>query len=278
LIRRTVVAGRFYPSSRDGLEKELDRCFKVARKNLNADNLKKEVFFGGISPHAGYMFSGEVSAGLFSCLDVEKLKKPVFVLLGPDHTGLSLPLAISGADCWETPLGMVSVDKELRDITKVLDVFEVDNASHSQEHSLEVQLPFIQYVMNGRDFTILPVSVSIHNKSSIERASQSLRKIYSKRGERDVVFILSSDFSHYVSSDQARQYDMPAIEKMMNMQADKLFEYVYNNNITICGISPILLFTYAFSDKVKGELLEYTDSSRAQAADKVVAYASIIYR
>jgi len=277
LIRKPVVAGRFYPEEKKELLKELKSSFDSVSSEFNKYIFKDDKIFGGISPHAGYVFSGSAAASLYACIDKELLKDPVFIILGPDHTGLSRPLAVSDADYWETPLGKAKVSSYLKDKVKDIDHFELDEESHKHEHSIEVQIPFIQYIMDDREFEILPVGVSIHEKESLKNAAKSLKRLFDTVTERDVIFIISSDFSHYVSKEKARTLDMPAIDNIKEMESDRLFDYVYKNNISICGISPILLFSYAFSDKVKGKLLKYTDSSAASPMDKVVAYASIIY-
>ena len=277
MIRKAVVAGRFYPGEKDELLRELKSCFERVNEDFAESDFTYRNLFGGISPHAGYMFSGSTAASLYACIDTNNLKNPVFIILGPDHTGLSRPLAISDADYWETPLGKVKVSSDLKEIVHSIDFFEFDNNSHLQEHSIEVQIPFIQYILKDKEFEILPISVSIHDKESLRQKARSLKKLFENKGDKDIVFIISSDFSHYVSKQQAKTLDMPAIELINEMESDRLFEYVYKNNISICGISPILLFSYAFSDKVKGELLRYTDSSVASPMEKVVAYASIIY-
>lgn len=257
--REAAVAGSFYPGSREALQEKLESLFEDLPKHEKAECV--------VAPHAGYDYSGKTAAHSFKALRESR----TFVLLGPSHTGLGEPISVSDADFWETPLGKVPVDAKIR--TTLLEKLEIeaDEAAHIQEHSLEVQVPFLQFLFRG--FSIVPVTIMEHSFSELERLGRALAGI-----KADFSVVASGDFTHHEPLEQAREKDMAAIKKIETLDAEGFYQEVVSKNLSICGVVPITVMLHYAGEKglTKGKLLHY-ETSAASTGDKssVVGYASI---
>jgi hypothetical protein len=262
-IRKPAVAGQFYPAEREKLLSTLKAFF--------LDEKKRKIGVAAIVPHAGYIYSGKIAASGFAML--KKVK--TYVLLGPNHTGLGKPASISGSTEWETPLGRIKVDRKLAEEIATNTVAEFEESAHLMEHSIEVQLPFMQYLY-GNDITIVPIVISGLGAEELIAFGKQLASI-----EQDFVIVVSSDFSHFVPESSAKEKDMDAIECIKAIDAKKFYELVFSNNLSICGYEPITaLLSYAAAKQIKKvELVRYDTSARV-TGDKssVVGYASIIFK
>ncbi|MDD5163535.1 MAG: AmmeMemoRadiSam system protein B [Candidatus ainarchaeum sp.] len=261
-IREPAVKGIFYPAKKEALEKQLTDFFKKTGKSG-----KKS--FAIIAPHAGYQYSGQTAAIAFS----ELQKAETIILLGPNHTGLGKQIAISEADYWETPLGKIRVDSELR--KKLLQKLgiEADDSAHIQEHSIEVQLPFIQFLFP--EAKILPICIMENRLEELKKLGNALAEICS---EKKSSIVASSDFSHFLPLENAMEKDLKAIEFIKKIDVEGFYKEVEEKNLSICGFCPITAtMQYCRKKKLKkASLLKY-DSSATATGDKskVVGYAAI---
>jgi hypothetical protein len=191
--------------------------------------------------------------------------------MGPSHTGLGPAISISDADCWETPLGTVPVDSALRE--KLLESLgiEADDVAHVQEHSLEVQIPFLQHLFKG--FKILPITIMEQRLPQLVGLGEALARL-----GKGFSVIASGDFTHYEPLAAAREKDFGAIKKIEALDAEGFYKEVASKNLSICGLSPITALVQYCSKTgfKKGTLLHY-DSSATETGDEagVVGYASI---
>ena len=224
---------------------------------------------GIISPHAGYAFSGPVAAHGFAAL-VEDGLPEVFVILGPNHHGVGSGIAITTHD-FETPLGVMENDREL---ANGLHGGIIDDTilAHRHEHSIEVQLPFIQYFAGDRKF--VPISMLMQDYRSATQVGRSIRQAI---GDRDAVIIASTDFSHYIAPERARELDDLAIQQILDLNPKGLYETVRKNRITMCGFGPVMAMLEAVQG-TEAELLKYATSGDMQPMIEVVGYASIVIR
>ncbi|WP_406661110.1 MEMO1 family protein [Methanolobus sp. ZRKC3] len=262
-MRQTTVAGQFYPLNPKSLKKELSRCFK------DTDNVQRNII-GAVVPHAGYIYSGAVAAHAFASLP----KADTYVLFGPNHTGYGSAVALS-QDRWTTPLGEIETDRELG---KQLagSIVDLDEMAHRFEHSIEVQIPFLQH-MFGSDFKILPICMGLQDEETAIEVGQEVAKAVKASGKK-VVFIASSDFTHYQPADVAFENDHYLIEPIMKMDISEFYRRKEEKNVTACGFGPIAAMLTA-AEELGGKdvnLLKYATSGDVTGDNSaVVGYAAI---
>ena len=237
-----------------------------------SEDQKKVDVIAALIPHAGYMCSGQVAGEVYSRIK----SKDTFIILGPNHTGNGARFACS-EDNWETPLGIVDTDKEVISLMKrKTNLFSIDTAAHMYEHSIEVQVPFIQRISDKAK--IVPVCLqygSIEELNEIARAlSDTVKEINS-----NAIIIASSDMTHYESRKIAKEKDKKAIDKILALDPEGLMHIVEEENISMCGCIPA--FVMLASAKALGAknstLVKYTDSGETTGdIDDVVGYAGMI--
>ncbi len=268
-MRPPAVAGQFYPSTKDGLDALIPDLFlhplgpgEVPRLNIGGER-KIE---GGIVPHAGYVYSGPVAAHFYAALAKDGYPE-TFIIIGPNHYGVGAPVATTLED-FETPYGVARVDKELaKEIAK--GIVAIDEDAHRYEHSVEVQIPFLQFFK--KDIQIVPITMLVQEEPIAVELGKVIRSAIESLG-RDVVIIASSDFSHYVPKKTAYKKDAKAIEKIRSRDIEGLYRVIYKHNITMCGYGPISAMLTATRGEV--ELLKYATSGDVQEMKEVVGYAS----
>ncbi len=262
-MRQTTVAGQFYPHNPKSLKKELSRCFKVLA-------ISEKPILGAVVPHAGYVYSGEVAAHAYAQLP----RADTYVLFGPNHTGYGSAVAMS-QDTWTTPLGVVETDRE---IGKLLagTIIDFDELAHHFEHSIEVQIPFLQHRF-GSDFKILPVCMGLQDEETAIEVGEELARAVKASGKK-VVFIASSDFTHYQPAAIASDNDQYLIEPILEMDIPEFYRRKEERNISACGFGPIaamLAATMEFGAR-KASLLKYANSGDVTGdMSGVVGYAAI---
>lgn len=263
-MRQPAVAGQFYPLRPEYLEKELKRCFEGME-------IRERNVFGAVCPHAGYVYSGKVAAHVYAALPAAN----TYVLFGPNHTGYGSPISIS-TDTWKTPLGTVEVDVELADMF-LGSIVDIDELGHRYEHSIEVQLPFLQYRFE-KDFKILPICMGMQDEETAVEVGDLVSDFVSKSGKK-VVCIASSDFTHYQPAELAREKDAEIIEAILGLDVSGMYDRLYRRNASVCGYGPIAAMLTA-SRKLGGNratLLNYSNSGDVSGdLDAVVGYAAII--
>lgn len=276
-LRRAVVASQFYEGSAEALRAQLKGCFlhKLGPQKTPTVNNSTHPrnIVGLICPHAGYIYSGPVAAHSFYNLALDG-KPDTVVLLGPNHTGDGSALAIMREGAWQTPLGNVEIDTALADAIRAeTDVLDVDAVAHRFEHSLEVQLPFLQYLY-GNSFKIVPICFLMQDYASAVEMGRALTEALDAT---NTVVIASSDMTHYESAKQAKVKDDAALKQVLELNAKCFYDTVEDRNISACGYAPITaLVTYASSVCAKAELLAYHNSGDITGdPSSVVGYASV---
>ena len=278
MTRMPVAAGRFYEGTEDLLIKRIENCFmgklgpgKLPEGEPGASrNLK-----AAIAPHAGYMYSGMPAA--YTYLNIFQDGKPDhIVMLGPNHTGMGARVAVCSED-WETPLGKAKYDSGLGSaIIQENEFADTDCIAHNSEHSLEVQVPFLQYIF-GANVSFVPICLTDQSW----RVCESVGKTLAKLAESDDILVLaSSDFTHYESAQSARVKDSQALEYLEFLDAQEFLRFVQSHRITICGAGPIAAATVFAKERgaTQFNLLKYTNSGEVTGDSKsVVAYASAIF-
>lgn len=263
--RKPSVAGYFYPQNSGALRNMIE-----AMVDPHAD---KQKAISVISPHAGYVYSGEVAGSVFSSITLPKN----FIILGPNHQDVSTSMSIMRQGVWETPLGDVSINASLADlIMKRYDLLKENAKNHAQEHSLEVQVPIIQYLKGKISF--VPISIAhFASYEDLEELGKAIAEAIREYGQ-EVLIIASTDMSHYVSQEVAKKKDFLAIEKILDLNPSGLYEVVKTENISMCGFQPTAATIVASKElkAKKAELIKYQTSGDVSGDYlKVVGYAGI---
>lgn len=275
-MRKPSVAGFFYERSESALRQQIEHCFRhpVGPGSLpELDGAHSQSILGLVSPHAGYMFSGPVAAHGFYRLSYEE-KPEVVVILGPNHHGVGAAIALSKQE-WLSPLGSVKVDTGVAEgILSAFPEAQWDDAAHLREHSVEVQVPFLQYIY-GDDFRIVPIVLARQNASTSRVLGQAIASaLEDKRG----LIIASSDFTHYESQSSASRKDKMALAAVANMNPEQLEETVNAGDISMCGPGPIMTMLTACTlmGAKTSTLLSYATSGDITGdPSRVVGYASV---
>ncbi len=269
MVRKPAVAGQFYPARKESLENNIVECFThelgPGKVPESKDRTKK--IQGVVAPHAGYVFSGPVAAHSYSAL-YRNSEPDVAVIIGPAHSGFGAAKAAVADQDFETPLGVMEVDTELGEAVTKGPIVS-DNRLHQGEHSIEVQLPFLQYLF--KDLKILPILIS---SQDFETASQVGKTVKEEIKDRKAVVIASTDFSHYVTPEVAKRRDKLAIEKILDNDPKGLYSIIRKENISMCGYGPVVSLMFATGYK-NAELLKYATSGDIRPMMEVVGYASI---
>jgi hypothetical protein len=264
-MRRAAVAGAFYEGDKDRLEEQLRDCFSGISREEN------ENIIGAVVPHAGYLYSGGVAASVYAKLP----QADIFVILGVNHHGVGSLIAVS-KDTWATPLGEVEVDNTFVDALPK-QIIDVDETAHRYEHSIEVQLPFLQFLFDGK-FHVVPICIGLIDKDSAREIGEDLADTIAKIGKK-VIIIASSDFTHYEPDRIARGKDEYVIEAIKELDVAKFYKRVYERNVTACGVDPIAAMMYAAKKlgAKEGQVTKYATSGDVIGdRSSVVGYGGII--
>ncbi len=284
LLRKPAVAGSFYERREKDLKEQIEECFlhrlgpgklpTLPGSREQAQPKGKRRILGLVSPHAGYMYSGPPAAQGFFHLSRDIIPETV-VILGPNHRGVGAGVALSAQGSWETPLGKVKIDEELAgEIVKSPDVIEADEAAHLGEHSLEVQVPFLQYIYQT-NFSLLPICMMSQDIETVQKLGELLARVLS---EKNAVIIASTDFTHYEAQKAAQKKDREALEEILALNPQGLLKVVSQSHISMCGPGPVatMLTTAKILGAEKAELLKYSTSGDILGDySGVVGYASV---
>ena len=268
MTRQPVVSDQFYPGDPTVLRQALARYIPAIPPE------KKEKALAVIVPHAGYVYSGAVAGETFARVKVPETA----LILGPNHTGNGQPLALGISD-WSMPLGPVPIERSLAvSILRNSEVIVDDDIAHLHEHSLEVQVPFLQFFQ--KNLHIVPIVVSHISYDDCRRAAHDLALAIREFGE-PVLMVASTDMTHYESRQSASAKDHLALERIQALDPHGLYETVVGNRISMCGIIPttITLLTVQELGATRAELVHYTDSGEVSGdTNQVVGYAGLVIR
>ena len=265
--RAPAVAGRFYPARPAQLRRELENYIQLATP--------REKAIACVVPHAGIMYSGHVAGAVYSRLE------PAFtyIILCPNHTGYGSPMAIISEGEWETPLGDACIDAALaRDLMRSCAGLEEDAGAHRFEHSLEVQLPFLQFLHPG--FRFVPIALGVGRYEPLEELGRAIASV-TERMEAHPLIVASSDLNHYEPDSVNRRKDHLAIDRILALDPRGLYDTVHRENISMCGFGPaVAMLTAARAlGAASAELVRYANSGDITGdRSQVVGYAGILIR
>ncbi len=265
MARLPAVAGRFYPDDPVALLEEVQRHLEQDIPKVSAQ--------GVIAPHAGFKYSGDVAGTVYSRIEIPD----TVILLGPNHTGMGERIAVFSHGSWIMPFGDLEIDATLaKDILKNLPIARDSEDAHRLEHSLETQLPFLQYFR--KQFKLVPICLM---RLSFDECRMLARAIVQavQRYDRPVLIVASSDMTHYESHTQASKKDHRAIDQILKMDPEGLFRTVEKEGITMCGVNPATVMLTACKElgATQAELVRYMTSGEVSGdMDQVVGYAGVI--
>jgi len=274
-IRRAAVAGSFYPAEPAELEKLIEDCFVSNPLGPLGARASRHSLLGGMVPHAGYIYSGPCAAHFYSALE---RNTACAIVLGVNHRARGWKAALSDAHSWETPLGDVDVDQRLKETLKTRVPFlKDDDLAHLEEHSIEVQLPFLQRVL--AEFTILPISLSYLSADECRELGEAVAHLYetNQSAGKKTLLIASSDLSHYLSPQETERLDRLALEQVLALDPAALLRTVKQRDISMCGVLPTATFLFAANalGAKRAFLLKHCHSGDAVPMTEVVGYASV---
>jgi MEMO1 family protein len=283
MLRHPAVAGQFYKGSPEALMKQV--------REFIVPGVVKTKALGIVSPHAGLIYSGSVAGAVYSRIELPD----TLVLIGPNHTGLGAPVSLMARGQWEMPLGMVEIDESLAAsiLSKSTHIRE-DSLAHLREHSLEVQLPFIQ--QDKKNFKIVPIQMLDTRLETCKEVGRAVAEAIKDRGQgkdqktrktpnsdlhisNDVLIIASSDMSHYEPAAVAKDKDFKAIQKILDLDPEGLYRVVKEYGITMCGYGPAvsMLVACKLLGASKAELIKYANSGDVSGDyEQVVGYAGVV--
>ncbi|MBS7623118.1 AmmeMemoRadiSam system protein B [Candidatus Bathyarchaeota archaeon] len=279
-MRKPAQAGAFYSGLESSLKREIEGCFKHRLGPGRLPEVREDVLSGVaalICPHAGYMYSGPVAATAYSELARNGRPRSI-VIVGPNHTGMGSGVSLMNEGSWSTPLGEVKIDSSLANmILECAPIVDVDEKAHLYEHSIEVQLPFLQYLY-GDAFTFVPICMMIQDLQTGREVGEAIAQVASEPGS---LVVASSDMTHYEPHELASRKDMKAIRAIERMDDSMLDEVVASNSISICGVGPIVS-AIAYSKRrgaKSARLLSYRTSGEISGDyTSVVGYAAILFQ
>jgi AmmeMemoRadiSam system protein B len=278
-IRSPAVAGSWYAGTPNSLRNQIEELFT---HRLGPGSLPKVVeegprnIVGLVVPHAGYMASGPVAAHAYHRLAKDG-KPDAIVIFGPNHTGRGSALSVMNEGAWRTPLGDVEIDAETANkIVSASNIIDVDDRAHVYEHSIELQLPFLQYLYDS-EFKFVPVCFMMQDLMSSREVGKAVASAL--RGKNALV-IASSDMTHYEPQQRAEKKDKMAIDAALKMDEKQYYHTVEAYGISTCGYGPVIAAITAAKElgAKKAQLLCYKTSGDVLGdRSAVVGYASIAF-
>ncbi|HEV8663098.1 MAG TPA: AmmeMemoRadiSam system protein B [Candidatus Methylomirabilis sp.] len=266
VIRRPAVAGSFYPGTATALRGQVEDLLPRG---------PRERAVAVVAPHAGYMYSGRVAGEVYGALEPPE----VYVILGPNHTGLGAGAAIVTGGAWATPLGEVPIETGLaRSILQASDVLEEDDLAHLKEHAIEVQLPFLQ--LQEPVPTFVPICLLSHELAACQEVGQAVAEAVAAYPKR-VTVVASTDLNHYEPQAVADRKDRLAIEQILALDAAGLHRTVREHRISMCGFHPtaaVLVAAKALGATAARLLRHMTSGDVNRDYSRVVGYAGVIIR
>ena len=267
MLRLPAVAGRFYPANPHELTQLVRQC---AQATPNEQPARVQAC---LVPHAGYIFSGHVAGAVFSRIALPQK----IVILGVRHSPRGEPAAILSTGFWRTPLGDATIDEPLAETIKAeCPILREDHVAHAAEHSLEVQLPFLQVLVPG--FSFVPVALGSVRFDDLVKVGEALARVLA--ASRETLLLTTSDLNHYQDDQTTRAKDKKAIDQMLALDPRGLYDICRNEDISMCGLGPAVAMLTALRalGAKRAELVRYATSADVSGdTGAVVGYAGMTF-
>lgn len=286
-IRNPVVSGQFYDGSKENLKNTIEKCYLDDRGPMSLPKITQgnKKIKGIIVPHAGYIYSGAIAAHSYNFLAKNGFAN-TFIIFGPNHTGTGSGVSLMTEGAWLTPLGEVPINQK---ISKLLwkGIIDKDENAHKYEHSIEVQLPFLQYTSEDKIFDFVPICMAMQDFDTATEIGKIVADAIKTTKEK-IVIVASTDFTHagfnYMSmppegmrvDEYAKTQDNLAIEQILNLDPEGLIKTVHEHNISMCGYGPVAVMIIAAKilGAKKAELLKYGTSYEVHPSSSCVGYGA----
>jgi AmmeMemoRadiSam system protein B len=246
MLREPAVAGSFYEKDAPALKKHLARYITEKSNKIKAKAI--------VVPHAGYIYSGQVAGEVYSSIEIPD----IIILFGPNHTGAGVPVSVMNMGVWRTPLGDVKINEPLaNEILKNTKAAEKDTKAHEREHSLEVQLPFLQLLK--KSFSIVPI---IFGEYDVKKLRDVASAVAAALKGKDALIVASTDLTHYEEAGRAKEKDMLVLSAIENLDAEGVVKAVLDNDISMCGWMPVYAAIQAAKilGAKEGKIIKYMNS------------------
>ena len=274
--RMPAVSGTFYASTRDGVIEQIEWCYKHKLgpggiPEVNESGPREII--GLVAPHAGYMASGPVAAHAYNALAHDG-KVDTVVIVGPNHTGYGSPVSVWSSGTWSTPLGEARVNEDVANML-IGGIVRAGEAAHIYEHSVEVQIPWLQHLY-GDSVQIVPVAMLAQDAGVARELGNAMAKV-----QGNVVFIASTDLTHYEPLESASHKDMNVVSAVEAFDVAEMYRRLSAECCTMCGYGPVAAVMHAARQlgATRAELLKYATSGDATGDySRVVGYASVAFR
>jgi MEMO1 family protein len=267
-VRPPAVAGAFYEGDARRLHAQVEACFAA---NPPAGTMERPI--GAVVPHAGLMYSGHVAAALYAQTDLPAR----LIILCPNHTGIGHFAAINREGAWRTPFGDAAIDTPIADaLMKKTALLRDDHLAHAREHSLEVQLPFLQHTLG--DFTFVPICLGAPRYAMLEEIGNAIAEVIREAGE-PISILASSDMNHYEDQATTLRKDGLAIDPILALDPRALWTAVDEHHISMCGYIPATTMLIAAKrlGATSARLIKHATSGDINHDyGHVVGYASIL--
>ena len=268
MVRRARFAGDWYPGSAETLRREVEGYIGAGGEPAPA--------LGLVAPHAGYVYSGAVAGKGYAAVEVT----PSVIVLAPPHRRAGAAVSVWSGGAWRTPLGEVPIDERLRDVVlERCDAAELDDAAHIDEHSLELQLPFLQ--VRRADVRIVPVAVAAHDPRALASLGAACAEAARAAPGGSALIVASSDMNHFESEAVAKRKDGLALERARELDAEGMLEVVRREGLSMCGVAPAAAMLFAAKELGgrEAEVIAYGTSADVTGdTARVVGYAAVVAR
>ncbi len=270
--RAPAVEGRFYPSTKSKILAQIERIDKEARYTL--EKLEIHQILGAVLPHAGHLYSGHQTVPFFQLLSQLKIRPDTFIIVHPNHRGSGAAIAIDDSDIWVNAIGEVTTNRQFASAMEL----PFDHMAHSEEHSAEVIVPFIQYYLPDHPFSIVAVCMRDQSHESAKLVSESIQKAVKNSGQH-IMVLASCDFSHFIPPGIGAKQDQYVVDEILSRNSPGVERAVREYNLSICGYGPIMaLMEYAKSvdQCYMIKILARGHSGEVIRSSEVVDYISMI--
>lgn len=282
MIRKPSVAGLFYESNKSLLEENIKNIFNKTGQNIPTTPSNTYKTKAAIVPHAGYIYSGKTASYAYGDIARSGICDTV-VIIGPNHTGYGDDISLTTSNTWQTPIGDVCVDSEFNnELEKINSNITFSPEAHIREHSIEVELPFLQYISNiqKKSFKIVPIVITRQQKNFCVELAHSIYDV-SKKLNRNIMVVASTDLTHYENATSAKNKDEKILKSIEDMDIDSLLNNINKYNIIMCGYGPTIT-AIIYSKLVNANrsiILDYSNSGEVyNDYESVVGYASAVIK
>lgn len=263
MLREPAVAGMFYEKDVPALKKHISKYIVERKEKYKAKAI--------VVPHAGYIYSGSVAGAVYSSIEIPDL----IIILGPNHTGAGKPISVMTDGIWRTPLGDIKINEPIaNEIIKKCSVASKDIHAHLKEHSIEVQLPFLQYIK--KSFSFIPIVLGDYNINNLQNLSDVVAQVVK---DKEVLLIASTDLTHYEDAESAKEKDTLVLKSIETLDEENMLKEVEDKDISMCGWMPTYVVIRAAKKlgAQKGIIIKYMNSGEVSGDyNQVVGYGGAV--